>query len=335
MSKLTFVSLLLVCAIGLSVRDASAQVFEAVGSRALGMGGAFVAVASDSSATWWNPAGPAAGPFVDVAWARAVTEAHDTLAPRRDRAAWFALTTPPFGFSYYRLRVIDIRVADPIGAGIGDRESRQVVVPVRSWSASQLGVTLVQTLTRGVHVGATLKYVRGTLRSDVDMSGTVSERLDRAEALTGGSAEGRLDADVGVLAVAGPVRLGGVVRNLREPEFGGSAFKIPRQARVGAAFDGEDVVGTPLTIAVDADVRRYPSSTGDRRVVALGAEEWLMGRRFGVRGGGRFNTIGAKERSATAGISVSLRSGFFVDGHVVRGGSSADRGWGLAARTSF
>ena len=42
---------------------AGAQIVESVGSRALGMGGAFVAVASDSTATWWNPAGLAAGPF--------------------------------------------------------------------------------------------------------------------------------------------------------------------------------------------------------------------------------------------------------------------------------
>src|SRR5258705_3280193 len=45
----------------------SAQIVESVGNRALGMGGAFVAVATDSSATWWNPAGLATGPFADVA----------------------------------------------------------------------------------------------------------------------------------------------------------------------------------------------------------------------------------------------------------------------------
>src|SRR6185503_20379672 len=33
------------------------QSFNLVGTRARGMGGAFVAVADDASATWWNPAG--------------------------------------------------------------------------------------------------------------------------------------------------------------------------------------------------------------------------------------------------------------------------------------
>src|SRR5262245_56330695 len=37
------------------------QPFESVGTRALGMGGAFVAVADDSSAVYWNPAGLATG----------------------------------------------------------------------------------------------------------------------------------------------------------------------------------------------------------------------------------------------------------------------------------
>src|SRR4029450_12309789 len=36
---------------------AFSQSFDVIGTRALGMGGAFVAVADDASVTWWNPAG--------------------------------------------------------------------------------------------------------------------------------------------------------------------------------------------------------------------------------------------------------------------------------------
>src|SRR5690606_23301601 len=54
--------LLLVC--GMFAAPASAQlVFESAGERALGMAGAFVAVADDATAVHWNPAGLAAGPF--------------------------------------------------------------------------------------------------------------------------------------------------------------------------------------------------------------------------------------------------------------------------------
>jgi hypothetical protein len=74
MAKHLFVRLALLCVLPtLFAVPARAQIVESVGSRALGMGGAFVAVASDSSATWWNPAGLAAGQFVDLAIGRAVT----------------------------------------------------------------------------------------------------------------------------------------------------------------------------------------------------------------------------------------------------------------------
>ena len=321
---------------------AQAQITEAVGSRALGMGGAFVAVASDSSATWWNPAGLAAGPFIDVALGRVVTETAEGLPARRDRARWFALATPPFGLSYYRLRITDIQPSQPTtGPSGANREDRGVGVPVRSLAASQLGVTLLQTIVSGVHAGATLKYVRGAVRRGREDSALgPPELLDRGEAFEGGHAEGRFDLDVGVLAVAGPLRLGGVVRNLREPEFGAGedgepGVRMERQVRVGAAVSPEDATGVPLTVAVDADVRSYPSSTGERRVVAAGAEQWVASRRIGIRAGARFNTTGARERSGTAGLSVLVRSGMFLEGHVVRGGSSDDRGWGVAARVSF
>jgi hypothetical protein len=88
---------------------ARAQVVETVGTRALGMGGAFVAVADDSTATWWNPGALAAGPFLDISLARAVTEKAGELPVDRQEASGFALGTPPFGFSYYRLRITDIR----------------------------------------------------------------------------------------------------------------------------------------------------------------------------------------------------------------------------------
>ena len=66
---------------------AAAQIVETVGTRAQGMGGAFVAVANDSSATWWNPAGLADGPFMDMAIAQSVTEVSETIPARRDGAS--------------------------------------------------------------------------------------------------------------------------------------------------------------------------------------------------------------------------------------------------------
>jgi F plasmid transfer operon, TraF, protein len=315
---------------------ARAQVIETVGSRALGMGGAFVAVASDSSATWWNPAGLAAGPFLDIALAHAVTETAGDLPVNRSQGSWFALGTPPFGVSYYALNTIDVQLLTPTVTESGSREDRRA--GVAALSASQFGITLVHTVVEGLHAGATLKYVRGTLRGAVHVGELSPEDLlDLGEELEGGDADGTFDADLGVLGVAGPLRLGLVVRNVTEPEFDAAAgiARMPRQVRVGIAYDRAGAGGVPLTVAVDADVRTIDTALGERRNVAIGVERWLGGTRVGLRGGARFNMVGGNERTATGGISVAVRSGFFLDAHVVRGGAEDDRGWGLAARVSF
>jgi F plasmid transfer operon, TraF, protein len=329
----------------LSAVPAYGQIIETAGSRALGMGGAFVAVASDSSATWWNPAGLAAGPFVDVSWAGNLVETSEQLPAWRNRTFWLALGTPPVGLGYYRFRITDIQPFSPAGQIQAGGEARRAGVPVRSLSASQLGVTLVQALVTGVHAGTTLKYVRGTIRGGrEDSLARPSDLLAQGEELDGGRAQGRFDLDVGVIGIAGWLRLGAVVRNVREPEFTAAGLtpdapstrmRLPRQMRVGAAFDPELATGVPLTVAFDADVRAYATPSGPRRTVALGAERWFLAKRVGVRAGGRINTLGAGERSATAGLSLALRGGFYLDGHAVRGGSVDEKGWGLAARVSF
>jgi hypothetical protein len=315
-------------AVLVSSAPAAAQAVETIGSRALGMGGAFVAVANDSSATWWNPAGLAAGPFLDMSLARAVTFQDEELPAWRGQGSWFAVGTPPLGLSYYRLRLTSL------GPPVEDAGTPVVTVPV-----TLFGVTLVQTLFDGVHAGATLKYARGTFRSawDEDLArpgDSIGARLARGEDLdSGGRTDHRFDADVGIIAVRGALRAGGVLRQIRRPRFG--EVTLPRQARIGAAFDGHEIGTIPLTVAFDADLRAYETSSGPRRVVALGAEQWLFDRRVAVRGGGRINTAGARERATTFGASYAAQAGLYLDGHLVRGGAAGERGWGLAARVSF
>lgn len=337
------VAVLWTCA-GAAQGTAEAQVVDAPGSRAAGMGGAFVAVASDSSAVWWNPAGLAAGPIFDMALTRAAVESSPQLplsaeasaeaAVWRQRTSGFALSTPVLGVSYYRFRFTDIRPFDPTGEASVGREDRRAGVPVRSLAANQLGVTLVQTVLPGVHTGATLKYLRGTFAAGrEDGLAPPSELLSRGEALEGDATDSRFDVDIGVLATAGIIRLGVRMRNVLEPSLG--PVRLERQTRVGVAFDAAAVGGTPLTIALDADLDAYSVPSGARRLVALGAEQWVWERRVGLRAGGRINTVGARTRSATAGASVALRDGMYLEGHVVRGGAADERGWGVAARVSF
>jgi len=329
--------LFLFAAVALTVAtDCFAQIVESVGNRAIGMGGAYVAVAADSTATWWNPAGLATGPFSDISAGRAVTDLKGGVPARRDRVSWFAATAPAVGFSYYRLRITDIRGSGATGQGSVSREDTRAEVSLRSVSVSELGLTLVQSILPGVHAGATLKYLRGTLRAGTDSAALpIDDLLDNGEDLEGGNAESRFDLDAGLMGAFGPVRIGAVMRNIREPKFADETFTLPRQTRVGAAIDVERAGGPPFIASIDADVKTYATATGDRRVVAIGAEQWLWRKRIGVRGGARFNRVGAQERAATAGVSIGLRNGFYVEGQAVRGGSDAERGWGLGTRVTF
>jgi hypothetical protein len=328
--------LITILLIGFVPGVAFAQFIEAVGGRALGMGGAFVAVANDSSATWWNPAGLAAGPFFDVTFGWAATDIDGSPPARRERTTSFALATPPFGFSYYRLRLTDIGQVHTIADAGGGREDRRAAVADWSLSANQFGATLVHTVVSGIHAGTTLKYVRAKGLSG-ELTGSeslgVSEWLDLVDEVDGGETHNSFDLDVGVLAVRGPLRIGAVMRNLLESEIG--AVTIPRQARVGVAFDAAEAGSRAWLVAVDADVVAYVTPYGDRRVVAVGGETWIYERRLGVRAGARFNTAGAEEQAYTVGASVAVRPGIFADGHAVFGGADDESGWGIAARVTF
>ena len=88
-----------------------AQRFEDVGVRAQGMAGAFVAVADDATATWWNPAG--------LATARTCVD-RTVIArgqPRAGRRGGVRSRFPSLGLSYYRLKISQIQ---PSGSTAAD-----------------------------------------------------------------------------------------------------------------------------------------------------------------------------------------------------------------------
>jgi hypothetical protein len=315
---------------------AAAQSFESVGTRALGMGGAFVAVANDSTASWWNPAGLATGPFLDVALSRVRGQSDDDLIPASRTGVWsISLGTPPLGLSYYHLQITDIQADAATATGDADREDRAAGMGVRSLSVSQFGATVLHTITTGVTAGATVKYLRGTprVRAVAAVDQTVDDLLDDGDDLPDGDAEGALDVDVGILAAFGGARLGLTVRNLAEPEFGDR--RLPRQIRAGAAFDGATAGMAPLTVSLDVDLHSYEAATGDRQVIAVGGEHWLRPQRLALRGGARFNTVGPQDRVVSVGASAAVRAALFVDGFVAFGSDTGESGWSVSARVSF
>ena len=99
-SCVSFVSLCVLCVLLSCACDPPAQLYEIVGIRAQGMGGAFIAVADDATATWWNPAGIAAVPFFNAV-DRVTTASGGPAAG--DALTAVSLAFPALGLSYYRL----------------------------------------------------------------------------------------------------------------------------------------------------------------------------------------------------------------------------------------
>jgi hypothetical protein len=140
------------------------------------------------------------------------------------------------------------------------------------------------------------------------------------------------------MAVFGRARLGLMVRNVTEVEFGSGpeVFTLRRHARVGAALSSgtRGVIGSG-TLAVDADLTNTTTALGDERRVSVGAEEWMGQRRFGVRGGISTNTISSRRTSLSAGASAALKKGIYVDGEVTGGTDEGRHGWGIGLRVTF
>ena len=162
-------------------RGVSAQAFESIGIRAQGMGGAYVAVADDATATWWNPAGLATGAYFS-----ALVEYDKPRTPQGASIKGLALGFPALGLSYYRLPINQMRSAGSTGGTPGSREEQG--------DLSVYGVTVGQSLGDHLVLGSTLKLVRA------------------------GQSHG--DLDMGAMARFGAARMGVVVKNIRKPSLG-------------------------------------------------------------------------------------------------------------------
>jgi hypothetical protein len=307
---------------------ASAQTAEVVGTRALGMAGAFVAVADDPSAVYWNPAGLPRMGIVNLGleWQSFETGVDEPAVfepAAGGSSALIALTTPPLGVSYLRLRQTNL---------FSSRPSRGT-----SLVTHNIGASVVQSIGERVDVAATIRYVRGEA-SIVPLApggqGTDDTGLEAVADLPGKTSH-TVDVDLAAMVMVGRgVRAGLIVRNLREPEFDtlldGIALTQERQARAGVAWHGESA-----TVAVDVDLLETHSVLGPRRHVAIGGEQWFAGRRLGARAGFRLNTTENALPAGAAGVSVRLTASIFADAQITRGASDRDRGWGISLRYAY
>jgi hypothetical protein len=298
----------------LSVDPAWAQ--GPIGVRAQGLAGAFVGVADDATAVYWNPSGLATGAFVSFVVDYSRLEAKYEAPDRPQTSLFTGLSAPPVGVAYYRMPSYAVRTSEAAVSASGSRE--EVGRSVRAVAVSTLALAALQSIGEYVVVGSTVKLVHG-------------ER--------GGFSESTGDVDISAMAAYGKVRLGAVVRNLTTPAFSldgapSEAVELQREARVGVGWGSGWRGASRVIAAFDADVMRRPTPSGDRRDIAGGVETWWHGQSIGIRGGVRRSTVGEARGVVAGGISASLMKGMFVEGHVARG-SRDDQSWSVGVRVAF
>jgi hypothetical protein len=311
--------------------QAHAQTFESVGTRATGMGGAFVAVADDASAVYWNPAGLAlGGAFFSLVIDQNFAGAEPDLGPAdRRRSTLVAFSTLPIGLSYYRL-------ASTTVAPVTTAFAATPVFRVERLTTHHGGVTLVQSITSSIAVASTLKFVRGTAAAGIVIDGDRDTLLEEG-GIVPEAASTKFDADIGVMASYRRLRAGLTVRNVTQPDFdtpSGGPVSIDRQTRAGVSFRPDD----RFLLAADVDLERTASLRGESRNVAVGAEARLGARAF-VRTGFRVNTIGDQPGGRGALYSVGATCVTFrslmIDGQATFGSDRAGHAWGVAARLVY
>jgi hypothetical protein len=335
----------LLCAVstGLAVlgtcSGSEAQTFENVGVRAQGMGGAFVAVADDATASWWNPAGLATGAYLSAVVERGrLTEPSVPAAAgpaSRVTAGNFAVAFPALGLSYYRFRVSEVAPPGSTGEVSGDRQDPGTGgTGVRTRAVSQFGVTVGQSVGRHLVFGSTLKLVRaGELyvgQSGTDVSLDMADELEVEQ-------KTRADLDIGAMANFGHVRVGATLRNLTEPAFGEGSdrLRLGRKARVGVAvLSVPNGLSRGITVSGDADLTTTPTVFGDVRHVAAGGEAWIRGR-LGVRAGVSANTIGERRPAGSVGASVALTRAIYVNASKTAGQDDSVTGWSTSVSVAF
>jgi hypothetical protein len=269
---------------------------EVLGVRAQGMGGAFVAVADDATAIYWNPAGLGTGDFVSLVLERSHVTLPDTPgdAPRL-RTGAVLVGTPPLGAGYYRIG-----------------------------STHYVPVTVVQSIGDHLNVGGAVKAVWGEGldrrlhgRLDADLGVMVRSEGWRVGLVARNLAEPAFEANAVVAGGGAGAAVGDVPR-------------LERQVRVGAAVFPRDGV----ILAVDADLTRQDTPDGARRAVAAGAEARPHARLL-LRAGVRAQTVDRARPTASGGGSVALTALIWLDAQVTGGADTADRSWSLGLRARF
>lgn len=289
-----------------------------LGARAIGLGGAYTALADDITAFYWNPAAVSRAPYVraGVFWGEGFQDRDEMVHRLRsqmpgagssltgDRAWGFATGLTVLGVAVARFThtrsVLDGAVVRSQG--------------LRTW---EVAATLLQSLPPDeLVVGINLRYIKAAAFSDAQAASSIpaDERtrhdlVDRA--VRGeGREESEPGLDLGVVYRPNRwLRLGLAARNLNRPTFhteSDEALSLEPHARVGVAIR----IAPELVVAADADVtgREHPMEAGGWRELAMGVEKSWKDETWTVRAGWRseLTDAGLGRPGFSAGIGFSV-----------------------------
>jgi hypothetical protein len=270
------------------VGTAGAQFLKiGIGTRAVGMGGAFIATADDPSAAYWNPACLVRAPGTQIQFTH--TEWFEDVRYEAATASYEYPTVGTFGLQIGLMNSGDMDVTTvehPEGTG-------------ETFSCSDIvvGVSFARMLTDRFSTGLTLKYVR--------------EAWDDVSA-------GGLAVDMGTLYNTGfkTLRIGMTIQHFGgeitpggefQEHYSGSdsietyeSYSLPMMFKLGLAMDVLDRGPHFMTIEVDGV---HPNDNVER--VNIGTEYWFDNM-VALRGGYHIN---ADEAGATAGAGFRIPLG--------------------------
>jgi hypothetical protein len=268
------------------------------------MSGAFTAVANDTTAFYWNPAGYAFGPAAHggVQWAEGDLDRGD-LSTFSDEAAGFSLGVTFMGVA---------------GTFFKDSSSTAAegTLSSRGLESFDLSVSILQSLpVDDLVIAGSVHYLRGeahelfeplaSLSPDERTPSAVRERVLAA----GGETTSTASLDLGALYQPNErMRFGLMWSRLFEPGFrlpSGEEIVLPRHGRAGAAF----FLPYAVTLAVDFDLTAQGSESDDWRELALGIEKRFFEDRLSLRAGLRAEAGGddGANPAFSAGAGVRIR----------------------------
>jgi len=280
------VCLIITCCLPFASRCDAAFQDLGWGARPYGMGGAFVAIADDGNAAFWNPAG---------------------LDQLEQKELGFMYAKPYLGLEGVDWGLFSFSYAHPVKRkkfGVFSLNTTSFSIE-NLYRESTFSLSYAWLVSQAVHGGLSVKYLHHSYRWDAETKGFDDPVVNA------GDSRGNISFDVGTLIKPGRFSFGAVLKNINQPDVG--LFypdKVPLEARAGLAYNFGDLKAFEDTVLTfDTSYINRDWAKADLMTYYLGGESWFSYRTFALRGGLNFTQANVSE--LTFGISLNKAVGAF------------------------